>query len=213
MLRFPFLFSDGNNDQLAAVRTALESADGPFTISNDSNVYSRFHIILSDLTVTVHRVQEGEPDVSGIPDILRIEIQAEESWFRQSKTTPETKATAETILRIIEAVYLGCESRPRFGYALTTYGTDIIPLMDRCPVDQKSLAKNAINYTTWITVFSPTLVETYGRETLLDAPVWRAEEWDDGAIALVTSPNLQYPKPLRPIDDHLGLANSMDDHV
>lgn len=211
MLRTPFFFPDGNNDQLLAIKSAIESSDERFSISNDSHPSWRYKITFDDLTVTVHRVREGEPDVLGIPEIPRLELQAEERWFRDSETTPEMKATVGSFLRIIEAVYLGCEQRPAVGYALTAYGSDTIPLKDQYPIDCESLAENAINYTTWITVFPPALVETYGRETLLDAPVWRVEEWDDGAIALVTYPNVQYPKPQHPVDDHLGLSDSLDD--
>jgi len=38
-------------------------------------------------------------------------------------------------------------------------------------------------------LFSPELVEEYGRAWLLSAPAWERRELDDGAILLVTTPD------------------------
>lgn len=37
--------------------------------------------------------------------------------------------------------------------------------------------------------FGPELVDEYGREWLLSAPAWKREEFEDGGIMLVASPD------------------------
>ena len=57
------------------------------------------------------------------------------------------------------------------------------------PVTGASLSENRIETVSWLMLFSPPMVESYGREWLLDAPAWKTRELDDGAVMLVASPD------------------------
>ena len=53
----------------------------------------------------------------------------------------------------------------------------IVDSIGETPVDSESLQKGRFNYLVWVTVFTPRMVETYGRDNLLSAPAWRTYEW------------------------------------
>jgi len=53
------------------------------------------------------------------------------------------------------------------------------------PFTAESLAHDAYEHLSWITVFTPSVVETYGRETLLSAPAYETRERADGAVLIV----------------------------
>lgn len=55
------------------------------------------------------------------------------------------------------------------------------------PISDESLAADRIEHPTWLMVFPPRMVDTYGREWLLDLPAARTEEFDDGSIMIVAT--------------------------
>lgn len=73
------------------------------------------------------------------------------------------------------------------------------------PVTAESLAADRIEYATWLMLFAPSMVETYGRESLLATPVWHADDLDDGAVLLIATPNPLGEEGTAAIDDHLGI--------
>lgn len=104
--------------------------------------------------------------------------------------SPDLEATIREVLDRVAFVYQsvdGCQ------YA---YGLDVQHLMrlgkdagPDIPVSRESLAENRIEWVSWLMLFSPEMVEEYGREWLLSAPAWERRELDDGAILLVTTPD------------------------
>ncbi|WP_435334876.1 hypothetical protein [Haloarchaeobius sp. TZWWS8] len=46
---------------------------------------------------------------------------------------------------------------------------------------------NRVNWPTWLMVFSPSMVEQYGREWVRDLPAAHIEEFDDGAILVIAT--------------------------
>lgn len=55
--------------------------------------------------------------------------------------------------------------------------------------NREALEAGTVKGIFWYNIFRPKTVDTYGREALLSAPVWRATELDDGAIELITHSN------------------------
>lgn len=91
------------------------------------------------------------------------------------------------ILDLVKTIYTVLEDPPAFGY-----GLDPSHLEDptrELPVTTGSIDSTRLREVSWLMLFPPSYVDVYGREMLLDAPVWRAEELDDGAILLVATEN------------------------
>lgn len=57
----------------------------------------------------------------------------------------------------------------------------------RSPVTDDGLEHHQIGWPMWLMVFSPPMVESYGREWLLDLPAARTEELSDGGIMMVAT--------------------------
>lgn len=78
---------------------------------------------------------------------------------------------------------------------------------DSPPFTAESLAHDAYDFLSWVTVFAPPVVETYGREALLSAPAPLVEELDDGAVLLVAYDDPLDPQPdgYADVADHIGL--------
>lgn len=107
---------------------------------------------------------------------------------------------------LVKDVYFAADHRPSFAYGLQhSFAAGISMYGGRQPVDAAATARDSINYAVWLNVFSPRLVETYGRETLLSAPTWHVDEFGDGSVLVVSTPNPTYPGETGAIDDHLGI--------
>ncbi len=94
------------------------------------------------------------------------------------------------LLNIVETVYTASDDYI-YGYGLDTehvgsIGENWGP--DK-PVTNESIANNRIADVSWLMLFAPELVDEYGREWLLSAPTWKHQEFDDGGIMLVASPD------------------------
>lgn len=85
---------------------------------------------------------------------------------------------------VIKAVYEAVD--PAYVLGMANSHMDLIGLDIEDPITESGLHSNRINSPTWLMLFPPAMVETYGREWLLDLPVPHAEELDDGAILTLT---------------------------
>lgn len=148
----------------------------------------------------------GGSDTRTAPAIpsLQLVLVAEELTWSEYPTTE----MVERMLELVKAVYRATETPPSYVYGLTPGHADIIRRGDReHPVTEDDLEANRIRGPTWLMLFPPAIVETYGREFLLDAPVWRAEGLDDGAVLLVVVENpMELGTPdLEAVADYIGL--------
>jgi hypothetical protein len=130
---------------------------------------------------------EADADWFTLPSLPAVSMDIATSDFEQS---PNLEATTRNLTDQVEYIYLSVDG---YQYA---YGLDVEHqhklASDRepgIPVSQESLADNRIEAVSWLMVFSPGLVEEYGREWLLSAPAWERRELDDGGIMLVTNPD------------------------
>lgn len=147
------------------------------------------------------------PERWTVPDLPHIEIRYDREPFNDAVGDDrQLEAIADDLINLVTYIYTVSDLRPEFVYGVTGLHQTLlagneVPL----PVTAESLAENRIGYATWLMLFPPAMVETYGRETLLEAPAWHVEELDDGGILLVSTPNPTYPGETAAIDDHLGI--------
>lgn len=142
------------------------------------------------------------------PDLPYIELTIQESLFERADAKERREKYIDALVDILREVYFTLEPHPQFVYAMPEIlWSTIAESFDEMPADAKSLQDKKVNYLPWLTVLTPPLVETYGQETLLSAPVWRIEEWSDGSIVLISSENPLVPENLQDLHDYLDLEN------
>jgi hypothetical protein len=76
---------------------------------------------------------------------------------------------------------------PLYGFGMLSYRLDAIGVEVPPPISDEGLAKRRINHPTWLMVFSPEMIETYGREWLEDLPAARIDSLDDNGLLLITT--------------------------
>ncbi|GAB3021558.1 hypothetical protein [Natronobiforma cellulositropha] len=112
----------------------------------------------------------------------------------------------EAVIDLVKLGYTATGDRPVVVYA----ETPDMPHIGHPPCTARSLADWRLTHLCWLTIFTPNLVDTYGRETLLSAPAWHVEELEDGAILLVCHDDPTWETSLQPVADHIGLPTPED---
>lgn len=149
--------------------------------------------------------EHGYRDITDIP---LYKVTAQHVYFVEDPTYDESvPERLERLLDIVQDVYFAGDVRPAYVFGVPYHISGLLAESEGKPVGAETLANDEINFTLWLNVFSPPLVETYGRERLLDAPVWRVEEWKDGSILVVTDEQPLDAYTFGDLDEHLGLAN------
>lgn len=83
---------------------------------------------------------------------------------------------ARAFASVIQKIYTALQ--PHYGFGLFSYET------------HDSVEAGTPPFAVWdYNLFSPALVEQYGRERLLSLPAWRTVEFPDGGLLLEMSPN------------------------
>lgn len=151
---------------------------------------------------------EPNEDSSIVPEAPHIQLEVEEKQFDVGDSS-EREVQIKNFLDVIREVYNATDDRPQAVYAFPDPLIEVILNLDQLPATVETLRDGRINYVGWITVFPPNLVETYGRDTLLSAPAWKTEEWDDGSIAVVAFEDPVFLGDPKPVNEHLGLETSV----
>ena len=147
-----------------------------------------------------------DQDTIGVADFPFVEFRIEEALFERAEDEADRMAHADAFVDILRETYFALNSRPDVIYAMPeSMRMAIVDSISETPVDLDSLQKGRFNYLVWVTVFTPRMVETYGRETLLSAPAWRTYEWDDGSIVLVSSPDPLVQSNMEAIHAHFEI--------
>lgn len=159
------------------------------------------------------------PERWGVPDLPHVEAQYSLNSFQDaiaSRSDQSLEELTSDLIDFVTFVYSAGTDRPRVVYGVTDLHEELLAGSEMpLPVTGESLAENRIEYATWLMVFPPAMVETYGRETLLSAPAWYTDELDDGAIIVVSHPNPTGDGETKAIDEHLGLERppEADEHT
>ena len=99
----------------------------------------------------------------------------------------------DTVLSFVRQLYTETDPQYVFGihnWRIEIVGKEFLDYGLPSPVTDDGLATDRIDYPTWLMVFPPAMVETYGREWLMDLPADRVEKLDDGAIMTVATKDI-----------------------
>jgi hypothetical protein len=157
-----------------------------------------------------YEADEQEWDLYGSPTISY--ALDSDHHLKSGPDHPEGAAEGEPVEQFAEMVATGYEATeqvPLAVFAVTPIHSAAISATENPPATAESLAHDEYEHLSWVTVFPPAMVDTYGRETLLSAPAWKTMELDDGAILLVTheDPHDTDPDGLYEVADHIGLKS------
>ena len=111
------------------------------------------------------------------------------------------------IIEVVKTLYLATGVSPLAAHVAPAWLDNYIRREDAPPFTAESLANDRYEYLSWLTVFSPPVVETYGRETLLDAPAYHVEELTDGSVLIITDEDPYSPSEYENVADHIGIES------
>jgi hypothetical protein len=130
----------------------------------------------------------------------------------RSATEEARTRMVEELLDGVKAVYDSLGIRPDYVYGLDPNQATMVETgRFGPPVSDSDFDEGDIQYASWLMLFPPAMVEEYGRQFLLDAPAWRTEELDGGAVLVVATDHPEPPDPtplleaLERLHDYLGL--------
>jgi len=111
----------------------------------------------------------------------------EEQYFEGGPDHPFGVAEGEPVEQFAEMVATGYEAtdNPPLAACAVTPSERAAIDAGHTPFTAESLSRGEYESLSWITVFTPPMVETYGRETLLSAPAWETRALTDGAVLVV----------------------------
>lgn len=146
----------------------------PYAEESELKVYSDPIVRIGNSTVSV---EDGEYST--------IRVSADFKYFYNK---PDSHKRLQSYLEIIKIVYNVVE--PVYGFGLnkllpSEYGLELVPT-----VTAHSLQNPQIDQPAWIMIFSPKLVDCYGRDWLRSLSVDWTETLDDGGILIVTNENI-----------------------
>lgn len=115
----------------------------------------------------------------------------------------ETDEPLREFLDIITTSYAATDTRPTVVYSMTP---DTPLGLRKPPITAELIAKGQLSYLPWLTIFSPPMVEEYGKDTLLSAPAWTTEELPDGSVLVVCHDDvIAWDVDCHSVADHIGL--------
>ena len=212
-----FLFGEGDPEALAEeVWDAFGAADDRDRYAGDGQTYPGTDTF--GVGVDYHSHEDHEfwadlrPDIDGQtlvtpPESTTVTLTIFQDPLYNSDPGDEQDLLADKLATGVAGVYEGFDTAPLFTYGMApTMQTAVIEDTSPPPVGPDG----ELRFATWIMMFPPAKVAEFGRERLLDAPVWRVEELADGAVMLIAtkSPDEVYG-PLdevrRELQKYLGL--------
>ena len=155
-------------------------------------------------------------DSSGELDLLYaplIEYSLETTVGGESDGDHSTEYTdsLESFMNVVITGYEATDARPLAVYGESPLHRYRIGEAAQPPFTAESIAHGEYHHLSWLTIFTPPMVERYGRETLLSAPAWKVEELDDGAILVVCHDDVvNWDADCRAVAEHIGLPSYED---
>ncbi|WP_276302586.1 hypothetical protein [Halorussus lipolyticus] len=212
-----FAYWDGDHDELEAAHKQVIEANGIFDIGtmSISGPFGTVQIRTNDvpeITSMSHLEHYEYVDDSMDIDLLYaplVKYFLVESQYldEETHTTNISKATPlEQFIELVTIGYQATEQKPAAVYAESPPHNYWIATSGTPPFTAESLAHNQYHHLSWLTIFTPPMVEHYGRETLLSAPAWKVEELDDGAILVVCHDDVaEWQTDCHDVAEHIGL--------
>lgn len=94
----------------------------------------------------------------------------------------------EMLLETMTLIYEATE--PAYAYGILRAAIEWSDMYLKSPTTSEALAKNRIVCPRWLMLFTPEMVDEYGREWLLDLPADRFDELHDGGLLVVSTERL-----------------------
>jgi len=210
-----YLYRDGDP---AAIETAHQNAfsdypqltwDPPFLRGEFGNVSIGCEDIAAEMTGMDHPQNYTYDGGEEKWDLFETPLC---EYFLKSDHDLGTDALVDQFVEMVVTGYESTDDPPLAAHAESPTVRAGAHATTSPPFTAESLAHDAYEYLSWITIFTPSVVETYGRETLLSAPAWETRELADGAVLIVA-----YGDPHNPDRDqhvaaarHIGLESYYD---
>jgi hypothetical protein len=118
------------------------------------------------------------------------------------------QAYLNAVLEFVRSLHVTTEPRYAFGLhsrRAARIGQDHLPEFIPSPISDEGLAENRVDHPTWLMLFPPAMVDTYGHEWLLNLPADRVDELDDGSIVVVVT------EAFLDCDSDVEIAQTMDE--
>jgi hypothetical protein len=102
--------------------------------------------------------------------------------------TSDWQTRVEDGITLVEDLYDLLD--PTYVFGMHNWRTDRVdnpatPAPLPSPISGETIAENSIQHPSWLMLFTPGMVDVYGREWLLDLPAERIDEFDDGSVLIV----------------------------
>lgn len=218
-IRAFFAYEDGDREALyEAHRRAFDRHERlelspPFVESSLGSV----EILSDDVPEITNKgaIEYYEDEASGL-DLLYaplVEYIASEPDVRSNDGSEDgtSEAQLEAFVEMVKTGYACTDERPIAVYAPSPEQHFLLGDAGQPAFSARSLSNGRLLCLPWLTVFTPPMVEAYGRELLLSAPASRIEELDDGAVLVVCHDSpLDHEVDCRDVAEHLGMEDCRD---
>jgi hypothetical protein len=123
-----------------------------------------------------------------------------------AESSAEDRHPLDTLIDVVITGYEATDTPPLACVATMPHHEYYYGEAQRPPFTAESLAHDTYDHLSWLSIFTPSMVEHYGRETLLSAPAWQIRELVDGAILIVCHDDtVDWQEDCRSTAEHIGL--------
>lgn len=205
IIRIDFVLSAGSAvESLRKVLERFDASSEPVAIRPklEQEGLSRYRFVHERTAPPLSTILEAaEPNADNrswtMPAEPTIELRIDTDELRLSDRTDRVAA----VCNLVVDIYNVLDSRPTYVYGLDPAHAEAVGSFFGIPAEATALAADRISDVSWLMLFPPDLVESYGREFLLNAPAWRTDELDDGSILVVSWEN---PTNVEAFDVNIG---------
>lgn len=142
-------------------------------------------------------VNDRTPD--GLPALPHLDVDLREQYYAPGRADANAVEThvadyADLVVRLYERA---CEVGHEPRYVVGTDPNQLAALSGTvtaaAETTRDGVLDDRVEQLYWLQVLPEAMVETVGRNALLDAPAWRVDERPNGAVLLVAYPNPHQP--------------------
>jgi len=152
-------------------------------------------------------IRAGEGGPTELPDIPRIGVPLDETYFGPGRPDSQTAAAVRDYAECVASLYesaVAAGSRPA---AVIGAGPNqlsaIFGEFGAVELSRAGILGDELEQLFWLQILSPAVVERLGAADLLDTPAWHRERLADGSILLVAYLNPHLPEGVTAIESHL----------
>lgn len=143
-----------------------------------------------------YRVGVSRTDWTDCPSVT---VLVNDAYFRTESAgvdEDDARRASAALREFLRDLYVTLTGSDRsVGYACAIDRADAVEHRENRPiVTEAGLSAGRLEGLAWYQVLPPDLAASVGRERLHDAPAWRVEDLDDGAVALVVDELPKLPR-------------------